>query len=513
MGLIERIKALVGIKPETSETGPKSDRVIQFNSPWNRFYQRKALWRDLELMDKDDAIVARGLDFIARVSTQFVEGEKPTGFRIEAPENEEKILKLLVESLQRDAFEFVRYMVKQGDMFAEVVIDESMTVTRLKMFPYSYQINLNTDQFGRLNNGDPKVAMQTRAQGLAAYDQLDDHGHLIAAFHEFQIVQFSFGNKQGLSYTEPHLGPGVSVAKRLRAIEDALAVARLTRAYDRTVHHVPIPLGTNEAGIAQKIKQYKEIMSTDTTVPYDTNSAEFKVASKESPPAVDTAFFIPRIYTPEGKTVDGDVTNLEASNPNLHQLEDVYLLIRRLLAAIGVPADFLNLSVGQKSFIDKSSPERREAFLYLCCAVQTAYKMGLQWALEFQLLLHGILPWDTEFEIIMPQLSPNEADVAATIGLKRANTAVMWASIGVPKEIIGGIVLKMSVPEVDKWIASGGTEAPEGVDPEEAKENWIRHTRGLVVPGAEDLPVLPPDNGEIITTNERVITPSEVLAP
>jgi len=511
MGLLDRIKlakaALFGNEPETTETGPKSDRVLQFTAPWGRFYQRKALWRDLELMDKDDAIIARGLDFISRVSTQFVEGEKPTGFLVNAPENEETLLAPLVRSLQRESFEFVRYMVKQGDMFTEVVVDESMTVSQLKMFPYSYQIEKNTDEFGRLLNGDPKVAMDKRVSGFAAYDQLSDTGQLLAAFNKWQIIQFSFGNKQGLNYAEPHLGPAVSVAKRLRAIEDGLAVARLTRAYPRTVHKIPIPASVNKDEVAKKIKEYKEMAGTDTTVPYDTTSAEFKVASKEAPPAVDTAFFIPRFWLPDGKTVDGDVTSLEADNPNLQNLEDVYLLIRRLLAAIGVPADFLNLAVGQKSFIDKASPERREAFLYLCCAVQTAYQVGLQWALEFQLLLHGIPPWDAQFEIVMPQLNPNEADVAATIGLKRANTAVMWASIGVPKEIIGGQVLKMSPVEVDKWLASGGTDTPEGVDPEEAKDNWVEELRRSMVPGYGEGDIVLPDLSQIVTMKKPIATP------
>lgn len=509
MALLARLRNYLNPQKRTSEVGPKSDTVRHFASPWIRFYQRKATWRDLDLMDKDEPIVARGLDFVARFATTFAEGEAPTGFILEAPNREEEILGPIALRMQEQSFELTRYPFKFGDGFAEIVIDEHENIADVKLFPRSYEINKNVDDYGRLRNGEPGKAITERKSDFAAYDQMDETGAILAAFNEYQIVHLSFGNKQGLQYTEPHLGCAISIAKRLRAIEDALSISRLVRAWPREVHPILVPLGLSEDEVRKKIKQYRELMSTDTTVPYDTTTSEFRMSSKETPAAVDTRIFKPSYYTADGAhVIEAKIETLTADNPNLNNLEDVYLLLRRLLCAIGVPADFLNLSVGQRSFIDKTTPERREAFLYLCCALQDSFLQSVRFVLDLQLLLHGRNPLQAKYEIIPPRINPREVEIAANIDLKRANTAMMWTKLGVPKEIVGNRVLKMTPREVQAWIASEGTEPPEGQTPEETTETWSRFARMQFGPMSEGPMALPSPGGRngfgIVTTNTPV---------
>jgi hypothetical protein len=261
-------------------------------------------------------------------------------------------------------------------------------------------------------------------------------------------------------------------------MEDSIAIARLTRAYPQRIHRIPVPLGANEHEVSGKVRQYRDLIGTDTTVPYDTDAAEFTVAQRDTPPAVDTAYYLPRYYNSDGsRTVDGDVENLEANNPNLQALEDIYLHLRRFLCAISVPADFLNLSVGQRAFIDRTTPEKREAFLYTECALQLAEKQALKQVFDTQLLLHGINPLQAKYQIVLPPISPFEVEVATNIQLKRAQTAIMWQNLGIPVELVGRKALQMTQSEIDLWVSSGGMTPPKDTTPEEQQEVWTEATK------------------------------------
>ena len=471
-------QALLGKKePAASESGPKGERLFMYQGPWTRHYQRKRLWDDIDLLDKDEVIVARALDFIARFATQFVDPYDPlpaTGFRVEAPDGEMAMFGSLIPILQQQAFETVRYTVKFADLFAEIVQDPTEgDIANVKMFPYSYQIERNVNKFGAMLAGDPAEALRTKTSGMAAYDQRDDQGNLLAAFWPYQIAHWGFGNKQGLQYHEPMLGPVVSPSKRLRAVEDGISIARLDRAYQTRVHHVPVADGLSEDETRKTLEAYRAELTQDVTAPYDVSTGEFRMSSRESPYQADTDIYLARKYLIDGKVIDADVTAIPADSANLENLEDVFLLVRRVLCGTGVPADFLNLAVGQRSFIDKTTPEKREAFLYLCSSVQTAYVTTLRAILQLQLLLSGHRnPLGAEFRIIVPRISPREAEISANIDMKRANTAAIWYSIGIPKDVTGKKVLQMTPAEIDKWVQSEGFETPGDVNAEDFVAQW-----------------------------------------
>jgi hypothetical protein len=485
MSAWDRIRAwFVKENKVTTEVGPKHNRISQFESPWVRFGERKALWRDLQAMDRNEPIVHTAADFLARFSTTFTDDRTETGFYLDGPEDEIGPLGPLAAMLQADAAEFVRYMVKFGDLFAENIFDEKRNLRRVKMFPYSYQINVNTDSFGRMLTGDPAQAMRERKPGIAAYDQVDENGFLIAAFHPYQITQFSFGSKQGLPYAEPMMACIVSASKRLRAMRDGLSIARLDRAYQTRLHRIPVPKGLNPKEAQDKVDAYKLTMTKDLTIPYDTDTADFKLAGRETPNMACTDLYTLRIYTDDGKMIDGDVVNLPADNANLQNLEDVFLLVREVLCGTGVPADFLNLSVGQRAFIDKMSSERREGFLYLCASLSQAYLAGVKSILELQWLLWGKMPSETSYRVVGPRISPREAEIAAKIDLQRANTAVLWSQLGLPEDLIGSIPLQLSPEDIDKWIEArkeaaeraamiaAGQEEPREPQAEEDLARW-----------------------------------------
>jgi len=462
----------------TTETGPKTDRTRYWANPWVRSNERKGIWSELERMDKDEPMIARGLDFIMRFATTFsddlFDDDMAIGFRVESPNASElDILAPAIHALQEGSQERVRYAVKFGDAFSEVVADvDTEDVVNHKLFPYSYQLSRNENQFGALLNGNPQKAMALKQHGIAAFEQDDDYGNLIAAFRPYQITQTSFGPKQGLKYAEPLLASVISVCKRLRASEDGLSIARLCRAWPTKVVPVPMPEGIQPDEARDRLRQAAEMMGVETTVPYDADTGAFYIKSATTPESVDTTVFYPLFYTDDGKTIDAEIKNLPADNPNLNALEDLYLLIRKIICALTVPADSLNLSVGQRSFIDKVSPEKREAFLYVARAVQRMERLTVKQVLDIQLLLNGRNPLKAKYRIVQPRINPREAEVAANIDLKRGQTAMMWAKLGIPKDVIGTRALQLAPADLLKWVQSEGTVAPEGQTAENQLSVW-----------------------------------------
>ncbi|MBW2671779.1 MAG: portal protein, partial [Deltaproteobacteria bacterium] len=263
--------------------------------------------------------------------------------------------------------------------------------------------------------------------------------------------------------------------------EDGLAIARLTRAYPQRVHKIPVPIQLNYDEVRRKIDSYREQMDVDTTVTYDSTSAGFRMVGQSSPTNVDTDYYLPRLYTPDGKFVDGDVENLPADNPYLTDLDDIYLDLRRLICALNVPLEYLNMRVGQRSFVDKASEEAQESFAYLIRHVQMAYAHGLRQIFDLQLLLKGINPLEAKYEVMFPVVSPIATKRSAQVDAIRANVAMVWAKLGIPAEVIGRSALHLSRDDLERWLqATGGKISTEGL------EKWIDYALMQLKPDEEE---------------------------
>jgi len=475
-------------KPERKEeeVGAKTGtRIMSYESPWVRFINRKRLWEDLHDMDTEEPIIARGLDNIAGLVTASAD-DSIIGFELEGGKKELNALMPLVEAsqLREQAFDHVRSMVLYGDVFFELIADDEGLISRIKQFPFSYEIEVNWDKFGNLCQGNPERALLGFTDDLPAYVQRDEIGRVIAAFFPYQIVQMSFGFKGGLQYAEPLLACATPIWKRLRAKEDGLAVARLTRAYTEKIHHVPVPIGSTKNEVEQKLREYRDNMTTDYLVSYDANQTQFEITNRAVPPSIDSDHYLPRFYTPDGKSVvDGSIENLKADNPHLTELQDIYLDIRRLICALGIPSQYLNLDVGAKAFVDKSSEESRDSFAFLVLRVTHAYRMALKQIFDLQLLLSGINPLKADYTIRIPlSLPPRATQTVARVDNLRSHTAMMWAKLGVPQEIIGKRLLGLTATELKKWLDStGGELSLEGLN------KWIEHAKEQLVPRDEEL--------------------------
>jgi len=503
LGLRQRIhKAWQALFSSSGEEyGPKSTEGPLYNNlavPWVRFDQRKKLWIDLMDMDEQDSIPARALDIITRFAVIFPD-EELQGFKLDAPPNELDILEPLAVLFQENSFEWARCMVHWGSHFVEIITDDDFNIVRLKPFPYPYQIQINTDEYGNLRHDDPDKVMKNNKMYVAAYEQYNDNQQLLAAFYPYQILHLGFGVTHGKVYYEPILACVTGVWKRLRAKEDGLAIARLVRAFPQRIHKIPVPIGATAEQTWNKISEYRNSMNVDTLVGYDSTNTRFRLVERQAPTAVDTDYYITRLYTPDGsRIVDGDIENLDASNPYLENLDDIYLDLRRVICALQTPMTYLNMRVGQKSFIDKSTEGEEESFAYLIKHVQHAYLKGVRQVFDLQLLLHGINPLTAKYTLIPPRISPSESQKSSRIDNLRAQTALMWAKLGLPPEVIGSQILNLSSAQIAAWMKKTG-----GKISQKELDNWIEFAKMQMSNDNENINI---ENGELeyyATQNEE----------
>ena len=458
-------------------TGMVGRSVMELRTPWGRTHSRSSVFKDLDSMDTGDGLIARGLDIIASAACYFPK-EDFWGFKIELVKDgaqdvgalQTEALALMQETadntgLMEQTWNIIRMAVKAGNHFTELVPigdDKLQPIARVKQFPYPWQIEVNTDSFGRLASGDPAAYIDSpQSAELPAYVQRDDIGTPVAAWYAYQIVHWQCGSNPGGRYAEPLLAPVISQWKRLQSQEDSLAIARLTRAWDTRIHKIPIPIGATQKDVEEKFKAYRENMEKDVITPYDSTNTRFSVNYNESPTDVDTDFYVSMIYTKDGKIIEGGVENLRSGTAALENINDISWSLNRVLAGLGVPMSYLNMRVGQRSFVDKTPEETKEAFTWLGSRAQQTHEKGARKIFGVQMLLSGIDPDKVQYKLIYPQIVSKTAEAVAKIAVNNSQAAAGLYKMNMPVEIIGKQILSLSDDDIAKWAANIVVEPPK----------------------------------------------------
>ena len=437
--------------------------------PWVRNYGRKQLEADLNKMDMEDGIVGSALDKMADFATCWEDEEQQFGFKLKLAESTDpkKISTYEQNAIDHiravandcglqeiDCWDMFRAMVKKGNVFTENILD-GYSLSRVSMFPESWQIEKHEDKSGNLLSGDPNlVGNDPKKAKLCAYSQVNDIGNAVASFWPYQITHWMFGAREGKTYVEPMLGKETRDWKKLRAQEDALGVARVTRAWDTRVHKIPMPYLSNQLEVNAKIDAYKAFMETDSFTSFDTGSGNFQGVQRKSPMNAQKDFYIAAYYTNEGKVIEGSIENLNPSTAALDSINDIYWGVTRLLVTLGMPMDYIGLKVGQRAFIDKSSEKGLEAFSRFIKRLQCCHAYGVKQLLDMELLLAGFDPRKIDYNIVYPSIVPQSAEMSARIILNKAQAANYWSQMGIPQELIAKHLLNFDPEAIQSWQAA-----------------------------------------------------------
>ena len=210
---------------------------------------------------------------------------------------------------------WVREMVKFGDAFAKLEIDQKEGIYDARMLPVA-EIHREEAFDGNVNSSRFKWDINNMY------------------FEEFQIAHFrlvSDGTK--LPYGRSVLDSARKLWKQLQLAEDAMLVYRIIRAPERRVHYIEVG-NLESADVQQYVERIKRELKKSPIVDQKTGQMNLKY----NPLTMEEDYFVP---------VRGDKSSRIETLPgasNLGEIQDVEYLQNKLFAALKVPKTYLNYS-------------------------------------------------------------------------------------------------------------------------------------------------------------------------
>jgi len=216
-------------------------------------------------------------------------------------------------NIEFNAFGWARSMVKFGDFFLYLDVDEKIGVKSV--------IGLPASELERLEGQDPTnpnyVQFQWNSGGLT--------------FEDWQVAHLRIlGNDKYSPYGTSVLDPARRIWRQLVLLEDAMIAYRVVRAPERRVFKIDV--GNIPP---QDVPQYMEKVKTEMKRNQMVNATTGRVDLRYNPLSLEEDYFIP---------MRGGVGSTIESLPgakSLDDIEDVKYLRDKLFAALKVPQSYL----------------------------------------------------------------------------------------------------------------------------------------------------------------------------
>jgi hypothetical protein len=388
--------------------GTIGDSYYDFVDGYDR--TRRARYMDYDFMDQEVPEISRALDDHADLMVGSDEGDIEPIVIVAKDKKVETIINDLNKRthLMARIWSISREMVKYGDDFEEIVIDDADQIVRIKGLPVK-EMYRHEDEFGRLED--------------KAYTQRDDAGNIRAEFDAFQIVHFRSDRPRSSQYGRSLVHSARRIWRQLQLMEDGMVVGRLARAYMRYVFKIP---GGDLALEDQRslIEMYKDLYQKKKVIDPTTG----KMSVEKSVLTADEDFFIP---VSEDKP--GDVTALEGS-ARIGEIRDVEYFQNKMFTRLEIPKAMMAFErdVNAKSTLgteDKHLVRKVKRRRGIVAA-------GLRQVYDTQLMLFKIDPTKAEYEIQFPTLATEDELAKANVEKVRADTAKIWTELFIPIEVI-----------------------------------------------------------------------------
>ena len=237
-------------------------------------------------------------------------------------------IKTILESLFYDAlniefncFGWARSMVKYGDFFLYLDIDEKLGITSVIGMP-----NVEVERLEGQDTSNPSyVQYQWNGAGMT--------------FENWQVAHFRIlGNDRYSPYGTSVLDPARRIWRQLVLLEDAMIAYRVVRAPERRIFKIDV--GNIPP---QDVPQYMEKVKTEMKRNQLVDSATGRVDLRYNPLSLEEDYFIPM-----RGGVGSDISSLVGAS-SLNDIDDVKYLRDKLFAAIKVPQSYLtNLEDGSE---------------------------------------------------------------------------------------------------------------------------------------------------------------------
>ena len=437
---IPKVKGNETLTPGVGDSGVGS----MSPASWKVQQDRKNVYRDIERMDAEDELVSTALDIVAECAVGYADlDQRQNDPKPLISSKNAKVAQILNDMSDRigldfDLYQIAREMYPHGTIFREVIIDRALG--QVKMFkqtvPYMIYPKMT-------DNGDKQPGWIIKTDK----DMYNDTG---AELEEWQIVPFFYGAKRGF-LTVPPLASARSGWKRLNAMEDGMAVARLVRAYDKYVHRVPVEKSWTPQEITATIKKYKDFITKRKLM-----QSDGQMAQNDTPLDVQSDFFL----ADDGSN-RGGVDVLSSNNIQLGNLNDVYFHREKLLARLKVPVAYLQIQSSMKSHLRAGGNMDSVDIQYARTlrSVQASLRRGIGRLCDIELLLHGIVPTKGLYYLNLPEINTKDLAEEARIELTYAQAAAFFIeSFGaLPPALIANKFLKLNDEQqklMDKFLTA-----------------------------------------------------------
>jgi len=385
--------------PESEKTSHTGVANLEQTSLWTAAFaepsrKRLAVYQDVYDMDSTVEEVSTALDILADNATSAERGESSSFIIAFDSQNQvpDNIRQLMEDTLKRTqwrelAYTFTRNTLCYGDTFYEYVVNDEMLITRLMYLPVDSMVR-HEDAHG--------ILLQGNKVGNCAFEQIDPSATMslpLATFYPWQIEHIRWNHSGGSLYGRPLMYTARTAWHKLRAMEEALVINWLTRAFARLLFLIDITGKTDpeaEAYIAnfQRSLQRKRVSS----------GAEVN----EELSVVKDIFMGKRYHEIMGDTEEGlaDVKVLDTSNTGFTNLNPVEYYRGKILTATRVPKAHLGLEKDVNAKATLQLQDKR--FARTVRSVQRVMGDAVRHTLDLQLLMLGFNPADYDYSVQWP---------------------------------------------------------------------------------------------------------------
>jgi len=338
-GLIARVSAAVRgwFRPRTSaaddvgttDLGSTASAITVgngfFTSNMHKFSKeentRKAKYTDYMKIDEECTELTRALS--VTVSNVFTAKDGDEGsYKIKS--QDERVVKIIEDVDQRTEMQtelpgVCRSMLRLGDDFEEIVVDQALSVIRIKWLNQKYMYR-REDEFGRL-------------QEKGAFEMRSEDDHQIASFEPWQVVHLRYDHQRGDLYGRSFFFAARKSWRLLQMMEDGVVMGRLVRSVDRLVYYIPAEEGADEVEANRVLTKAKNALKRKSSVDPTTG----KLDTTKSVMADDEDIFVIT-----SKDNPAKVERLPASNVT-GNLSDVEYFQNKMCMSTPVPKSYLGL--------------------------------------------------------------------------------------------------------------------------------------------------------------------------
>ena len=355
-----------------SSTGLLDQTNLQIN--------RMERYKDYDQMDEMGEI-SLALDLYADESTQIdPETKHSIAINAKSEEVKEELERLFFDKLHIDnkLRAMVRYLCKYGDLAAEVIPNEDRTeISSFRPFNiYSF------------------LRVETKYGDLVGFFFTDEMMGEPEFLHPWQVMHLRLTSYENIyaPYGRSLLEGGRKDFRRLRLMEDAALIYRITRAPEKRIFTIPVGnIPTNQ------IEQYLNAIADQFKKHRFFDPATGEVNWRYAPLIQEDDFWLPQRPDGTGPKID----KMEGAE-NLDQIADIVYFKKKMIAPLKIPFSRVGIGEDAGANADKSLASSHTDFAKAVQFVQQEVCAGLKKIALIHLALKGFSAEDmSNFDVSM----------------------------------------------------------------------------------------------------------------